>query len=83
MMFPTVIVKGVVAKMAAGCRATAMLDGERAGDCLTCSEDQSQNQNIKSAPIGDWIRFFVQAVMWWRLRSGANAAKRAVAADCG
>ena len=26
-------------------RATAMLDGECAGDCLTCTEDQSQNQN--------------------------------------
>ena len=45
MMFPTVMAKGVVAQMAAGRRATAMLDGERAGDCLTCSEDQSQNQN--------------------------------------
>jgi hypothetical protein len=45
MMFPTVMAKGVVAKMAAGYRATAMLDGECAGDCLTCTEDQSQNQN--------------------------------------
>jgi hypothetical protein len=44
MMFPTVMAKGVVAKMAAGYRATAMPDGE-CGDCLTCTEDQSQNQN--------------------------------------
>jgi hypothetical protein len=36
--------KGVVTKMAAGYRATAMLDGECAGDCLTCTEDQSQTQ---------------------------------------
>jgi hypothetical protein len=45
MMFPTVIAKGVVAKIAAGYRATVTLDGECAGDCLTCTEDQSQNQN--------------------------------------
>jgi hypothetical protein len=44
MMFPTVMAKGVVAKMAAGYRATAMPDGE-CGDCLTCTEEQSQNQN--------------------------------------
>ena len=44
MVFPTVMAKGVVAKMAAGYRTTAMPDGECAGD-LTCTEDQSQNQN--------------------------------------
>jgi hypothetical protein len=45
MMMPTVMAKGVVAKMAARYRATAMLDGECAGDGLTCTEDQSQSQN--------------------------------------
>jgi hypothetical protein len=45
MMMPTVMAKGVVAKMAAGYRATAMLHGEGAGDCLTCTEDQSQNRS--------------------------------------
>jgi hypothetical protein len=70
MMMPIVMAKGVVAKMAARYRATAMLDSECAGDWLTCTEDQSQTQNrsdclvthIKSAPIADRIRFFVQAI---------------------
>jgi hypothetical protein len=44
MMFPIVMAKGVVAKMARGYRATAMLDGECAGDCLTRTDDQSQNR---------------------------------------
>ena len=45
MMMPTAMAKGVVAKMAARYRATAMLDGECAGDGLTCTEHQSQNQS--------------------------------------
>jgi hypothetical protein len=45
MMFPTVMAKGAVAKMAAGYHATAMLDGECPGDRLTCTEDQSQNRS--------------------------------------
>jgi hypothetical protein len=44
MTFSTVMAKGVVAKMAAGYRATALPDGE-CGDCLTYTEDHSQSQN--------------------------------------
>jgi hypothetical protein len=49
MMFPTVMAKGVVAQMAPGCRATAMLDGERAGDGLAClrgPEPEPESQRL-------------------------------------
>jgi hypothetical protein len=45
MMVPTVMAKEVVAKIAAGYRATVTLDGECAGDCLTCTQDQNQNRS--------------------------------------
>jgi hypothetical protein len=45
MLFPTLMAKGAVAKMAAGYFATAMLDGECAANRLTCTKEQSQNRS--------------------------------------
>jgi hypothetical protein len=70
MMMPTVMAKGVVAKMAARYRATAMLDGECAGDGLTCTEDQSQNQNRSDCLATHYKHS--RSVIWRQTRSRAN-----------
>jgi hypothetical protein len=70
MMMPTVMAKGVVAEMAARYRATAMLDGECAGDRLTCTEDQSQNQSRSDCLATHYKHS--RSLTWWRLRSRAN-----------
>jgi hypothetical protein len=72
MMMPTVMANGVVAKMAARYRATAMLDGECAGDGLTCTEDQSQNQNQTRSDCLATHYKHSRSLIWWRLRSRAN-----------
>jgi hypothetical protein len=83
MMFSTVMAKGVVAEIVRGCRATTMLDGESAGDCLTCTEDQCQNRSesnclathlTNGAPVGGWDSVLCSkpSIMWWAAQSRAN-----------